>query len=429
MRLEIGTFPVSEIAFGQQTALDGHRLIVGRDELIGRLAVDRRLKAVQVDLARPGEDVRIIHVMDAVEPRHKVAGPGVAFPGFLGPTAPVGEGRTHRLQGMAVLGTGSIPGAHGGLSIKESIVDMSGPAAPYSFFSRIQNLVLGLSTAEGLSIEEASAAVRLAILRAAAYLASATEGRAPASVQRYELGPAARDLPRVAYICQIMTEGSVHQSFVYGRTVDGMLPVVMHPNEFMDGAIVTGDYHIASIRNPTYFYQNNAAIEELYRRHGRDLAFVGTVVAKTMAWEFEEKERIAHFAAKTVRLLGAQGALLSFDNGGHAVADLMLMCQKCEEQGLKTALVLFEMAEAEGRDLGFVAMVKEADAIVSTGNMDAMIDLPPVGKVLGGDQILDFNRYEGGEYGDPSRGFRTAIRRLYAATTPVGAERLTTVAR
>lgn len=57
----------------------------------------------------PGEATRIVHVLDAVEPRIKVGGDTVAFPGFLGPARTVGAGITRRLGGLAVLQCGQLP--------------------------------------------------------------------------------------------------------------------------------------------------------------------------------------------------------------------------------------------------------------------------------------------------------------------------------
>jgi len=56
-----------------------------------------------LDLARPGESVRVVNVIDVIEPRVTVSGPGVAYPGVCGRSMePVGQGRTLRLTGAAV---------------------------------------------------------------------------------------------------------------------------------------------------------------------------------------------------------------------------------------------------------------------------------------------------------------------------------------
>lgn len=80
-------------------------------------------------------------MLDAVEPRVKIAG-GPDFPGLLGRPELVGSGRTHRLDGVAVLSTCDVPGATDSQGLKEAIVDLAGPGAPYTPFGRTVNVVL-----------------------------------------------------------------------------------------------------------------------------------------------------------------------------------------------------------------------------------------------------------------------------------------------
>lgn len=54
--------------------------MIDPQELRALVLEDSHFADVQVHLVKPGESVRIIHV---VEPRFKVAGPGGVFPGFV----------------------------------------------------------------------------------------------------------------------------------------------------------------------------------------------------------------------------------------------------------------------------------------------------------------------------------------------------------
>jgi glycine reductase len=110
MRLEVGRFGVREVRLGNRTALHDGVLSVDRRALVAHLLEDPRLTDVGVGIARPGDSIRIIHILDTVEPRVKVSG-GSDFPGIMGPPDLTGSGRTNRLEGVAVLGTGNIPGA------------------------------------------------------------------------------------------------------------------------------------------------------------------------------------------------------------------------------------------------------------------------------------------------------------------------------
>src|SRR5207253_528719 len=101
MRLEMGTFPVTDIAFGRATRYDAGRLTVDPDAVLAAVRQDPRIASAALEIAKPGESVRIWPVRDVIEPRVKVEGPGVCYPGICGrEIATVGDGRTHRLAGM-----------------------------------------------------------------------------------------------------------------------------------------------------------------------------------------------------------------------------------------------------------------------------------------------------------------------------------------
>ena len=51
----------------------------------------------------PGDSMRIVGVLDAVQPCSKGPGGGGVFPGLLGPAMPVGRGTTHVLRGAGPL--------------------------------------------------------------------------------------------------------------------------------------------------------------------------------------------------------------------------------------------------------------------------------------------------------------------------------------
>src|SRR2546421_6583676 len=91
MQLEVGSIHVDNLDFGARTALHDHTLVVDRDEIRRLVLEDTHFAGVDVQIARPGDSVRIIHALDVVEPRWKVAGPGGVFPGFVSPPTTVGR--------------------------------------------------------------------------------------------------------------------------------------------------------------------------------------------------------------------------------------------------------------------------------------------------------------------------------------------------
>ena len=122
--------------------MSGHTLTISNREVASTVLSDARIADVEVAIARPGEDVRIVHCLDAVEPRTK-PGAGTVFPGFLGGMDTVGEGRTVRLDGVSVLASSRYPQPFSGLlQAREAVVDMSGPTAVDSPMSRVCNVVL-----------------------------------------------------------------------------------------------------------------------------------------------------------------------------------------------------------------------------------------------------------------------------------------------
>jgi len=86
------------------------RLTVG-EESARDLLRGPALAEVRLGCAAPGDSVRIVGVLDAVQPCSKGPGGGGVFPGLLGPALPVGRGETHVLRGAAVLAAGYLPRA------------------------------------------------------------------------------------------------------------------------------------------------------------------------------------------------------------------------------------------------------------------------------------------------------------------------------
>ena len=93
MRLELGHVLINDVQFGEETKIENGVLYVNKEELIALIKEDEHLVEVDVDIARPGESVRITPVKDVVEPRVKVEGPGGVFPGILSKVDVVGVER------------------------------------------------------------------------------------------------------------------------------------------------------------------------------------------------------------------------------------------------------------------------------------------------------------------------------------------------
>jgi hypothetical protein len=83
MRLELGRLRIRDVQFASSTRVAGGVLYVDRAAVEGIVFKDERIARASVEIARPGERVRIIPVKDVIEPRVKVRGAGGIFPGLV----------------------------------------------------------------------------------------------------------------------------------------------------------------------------------------------------------------------------------------------------------------------------------------------------------------------------------------------------------
>ncbi len=80
---------------------------------------------------------------------------------------------------------------------------------------------------------------------------------------------------------------------------------------------------------------------------------------------------------------------MTTDAGGNSHTDTMLTCRACERAGIRTAVVVAEMADPDATNPGLTDWVPEADCIVSTGNAEELVPEWRPERVLGGETLLD----------------------------------------
>ena len=392
LRLDVRSIHIEDVRLGNATSVSGHTLTISNREVASTVLSDARIADVEVAIARPGEDVRIVHCLDAVEPRTK-RGAGTVFPGFLGGMDTVGEGRTVRIDGVSVLASSRYPQPLSGLlQAREAVVDMSGPTAVYSPMSRVCNVVLVYTPNPTVGNDDYDDAIRRATLRVAEMVARRALLTADAvadSTTTFDFSTPHPDLPNVVYFYQLQGQGSMADTYLYGRTIHNLVPTLIHPNEVIDGAIVSGVHVYACYKNPTFLHQNNPIIWELRERHGRDLNFAGVIINRGHNYTQEDKERSSHWAAKLAAFLEADGAVLTAEGGGNSAIDMMLACRYMEQAGIRTVVVSSEAPGIDGYDFPLFYTVPEADAIVSVGSEDEIVSMPEVGRVIGDDLLLD----------------------------------------
>ena len=382
MRLELGKIFIKDIQFASESKIENNVLYVNKDELRKAIWDDEAIVSVEFDIAKPGESVRITPVKDVIEPRVKVEGRGGIFPGVLSKVDTVGEGKTIALKGMAVVTTGKIVG------FQEGIVDMTGPGAEYTPFSKLNNLVIIAEPAEGIKQHEHEKAVRFIGFKAAKYLGELARNLQPEETKVYETKPLLEqiaeypNLPKVGYVYMLQTQGLLHDTYVYGVDAKQIVPTILYPTEIMDGAIVSGNCVSACDKNPTYVHLNNGVIEELYEKHGKEINFLGVIITNENVY-LADKERSSNWTAKFTKYLGLDAAIVSQEGFGNPDTDLIMNCKKIETEGVKTVIVTDEYAGQNGASQSLADADPKANAVVTGGNANQLIVLPKLDKIIG----------------------------------------------
>ena len=373
MQLTLAKHPITDMRFGPTTQLEAGDLIVNEAELRALLLQDDVLAGVDFAIARPGESCRAGPIFDVIEPRAKASGAGPDFPGILGPPTTAGLGTTHVLTGVAVSVLAEMT-PDPTRSLTGRVLEMSGEAAAASDYSSLRHLLVVPRTRAGLARHAVLKAYRVAGIKVAVHLARAALELAPASRQSFApAGPresGREGLPRVAYIGQIFSrqrKPAVDEPILYGTNTDGMLPVLLHPDEWLDGAIVPS-LNSWFGGTETYFYQNHPVILDCYRRHqARQINFVGTV-ATVAGSDNQDRERQCHTAANLVKWnLCADGAVLTKYGGGLPHADLSETARLLENMGVKTAVMVSDMSKDRRVESALLFNVPEVNAIVYNG--------------------------------------------------------------
>lgn len=388
MKLELGKIFIKDVQFSDSSKIEDGVLYVNKDELLEAVGGDEHVKSIDFDIAKPGESVRITPVKDVLEPRVKVEGPGEVFPGILNKVDTVGQGRTHALKGMAVVTTGKIVG------FQEGIIDMVGEGAKYTPFSKTINLVIIAEPIDGIKQHVHENAIRMIGLKAADYIGRLAKDLTPDEVVTYETKPLLEqineypDLPKVAYVYMLQTQGLLHDTYVYGVDAKQIVPTILYPTEVMDGAIVSGNCVSACDKNPTYVHLNNGVIEDLYARHGKDYNFLGVIITNENVY-LMDKERSSNWTSKLVEYLGVDAVIVSQEGFGNPDTDLIMNCKKIEMKGVKTVIVTDEYAGRDGASQSLADADERANAVVTGGNANQVVILPKLDKIIGHIEYVD----------------------------------------
>ncbi len=404
MKLEVGNFYVKDVVFGDETKYENGILTINKQEAIDYVKEDEHITDIDIVIAKPGDSIRIVPVKEAIEPRCRVAG-GPVFPGVTGDLQQAGNGRTHALKNTSVLAVGKHWGSFG-----DGLIDMSGEGAKYTYYSQLMNICLVVDTDEEFERYEQqkkNRALRWGAMRLSEYIGNCTKDLQPEEIETYELEPVTKrskevnDLPSVVVVLQPQSqmEELGYNDLNYGWDCNRMLPTFMHPNEVLDGAMISGSFMPCSSKWSTYDFQNFPIIKRLYKEHGKTVNFLG-VIMSNLNVALEQKERAAIFVAQMAKSLGADSAILAEEGYGNPDADFIGCFVALEDAGVKTIGCTNECTGRDGNSQPLVTLDEKANAIVSCGNVSELIELPPMDTVVGELQALARDGLSGGWAGD-----------------------------
>lgn len=369
-RLDIDYVNVHKVQFGEQTSLQDGILTINKQEILN-VASNDLFGSLDIQIVSPGESCRILGIHDVMQPRCKADHPEESYPGIWGKIAPAGQGKTVALKGMVVSDI-----YYAKCNIKY-YMDMGGPCAKYSNFSRHFHVCIDATPGEGVSDASYAEALKRASLSVNVFLAKLAIGLEPDETEVFERKPvpAEKKLPKVAYLVTHMASHDTWNFLYYGQSALNFLPIVVQPTEILDGAMIWRYWE------PNYFLQNEVYIKELMKRHGKDLEFVG-VVFDNNVMKIDGKDTMSMISATLCKdTLGADCVMLNKSGMGHCQLDSALAFNWCQKLGMTAALNLSAVSNYEPGDMLVIADPK-VDAVINSGrNWD--LDHPKVDRLVG----------------------------------------------
>ena len=384
MKLQIEDVLVKQLAFGSSGRIENGTVYIDR-EAVSRFIreLDTHITEVRLDIAQPGDSIRIMPVKDVIEPRVKVGGNSVIFPGLHSDQNEMaGEGVTRVLKGMAVVTTGKV------VAFQEGVIDMKGPGADYTPFSKTRNLVITCEMDDNCTAHIKEGILRRVGLETALLIGRQALEAIPDQTTEYEYNSLAEqikehpELPRVGYIYMLQSQGLMHDTYLYGVDVKKILPTLLSPTEVMDGALISGNCVAASDKVTTYMHQNNPVIKELLKYHGIRYNFIGAIVTNENV-TLQDKERSSAFTCKLARQLGVDAVIITEEGYGNPDTDLVMNCRRLEEAGIETVLITDEFAGRDGESQALADATDKANALISCGNGNPTVVVPHMDTVLG----------------------------------------------
>lgn len=400
MRLEIGNFHVTDIVFGDALSYKDGVLTINKDEALDFVREDARITEAELHIVRPGDMVRLCPVKEAIEPRCRLDGKGL-FPGYTSPLRQSGEGVLHALKNCSVI----VVGKHWG-GFQDGLIDMGGPGQKHTYFGSLINIVLVGDTNEEFERYEQQKmndALRRAGHKLAEYIGQCVKDLEPEDTDVYETTPVVKRspeknaLPGVVAVIQPQSQMETlgYNTLYYGWDMNRFVPTYISAQEVLDGCLVSGSFMPTSSKWSTYDFQNFPILRRLMEEDGTDYNFLGVILANLNV-AMDQKERCSQILVQIATELGADYALVTEEGYGNPDADYVLAIANLETAGVKVVAVANEATGRNGSGTPLVTLDEKIVAMVSTGNVSELIELPPMPVVLGELQALARDGNSGG---------------------------------
>ncbi len=380
MNLTVETISIQDLKFGEKTAFVDGVLYVDKEDILAFGREEPIFDTLKLDIAYPGESVRIINVCDVVQPRCKISG-STDWPGVLTDEPEIaGSGVVRAVAGMGI----TLCQNDTYWSRKWGSYDMSGECAEINPYAKMPQLVIEPMAPEDADFRQYREALRRVGLKTAVMLARATLG-IPAETTELLDNSAHYDLPSIAYSFQIYSKQYDTQNYrepmFYGIAIPDSMPLVIQPTEILDGAISPcGGYRCIT----SYEIQNHPVIMELFRRHGKDINFAGVIITVTSV-EARHRTLVSRMAATLLKeTLKADGVIITKGVGGASTLCVGAIASEAENLGIK-AVPIIQILNGKS-NLGVECLISErnVDSIVCSGTYYHNFSLPAVDKLLGG---------------------------------------------
>lgn len=388
MKLEIGNLYVKDVQLGDRNAYENGILTIDKAAALSYLReCDDHITDLDLVIARPGDDTRIVPVIETIEPRVRMDG-RTLFPGVTDEVVPAGDGVLKALKNCCVTVVGGTWGSFG-----DGVIDMGGEGAKHTYWSKLINICLVGETDEDFERHEqqkCNHALRWAGHRLAEYLGKIVVDVDVDDTEVYEFDPILKrskernDLPNVALVLQPQSqmEALGYNDLLYGWDMNKYLPTFVSPTEVLDGALISGSFMPSSSKWSTYEMQNFATIKELFAEDGKTLNFVG-VIMSMLNVALDQKERAAIMVRNIALNLGVDYAIVTEEGYGNPDADYVRCQVILEDAGIPVVGISNECTGRDGFSQPLVTLDEKMTALVSTGNVSQLIELPACKTVIG----------------------------------------------